>query len=130
MKIKFAQHDVEWIYKVLRKESVKWSGRKECLKNARKKVREGTTRDGKPKYKYHWKCAKCQKWYRNEMELEVDHIEEIGGVTSFNGDWNEMLDRLFPRPIKKRMQALCISCHMRKTNLYNSARSKWKRKRP
>lgn len=60
--------------------------------------------------------------------MEVDHIVEIGGVNSFNGDWNEMISRVMPRPVSKYLQALCCFCHARKTNNYMNAKSQWKRK--
>ena len=125
MNFKLRDADVEWIRNLLRQGSVKWPGRAEALRNARKKVLVGKYRNGKPKYKYHWQCAACLKWHRDEEEMEVDHIVEIG---SFNGDWNEYLFRHFP-PDRTRIQALCIPCHMKKTKAYNSARTRWQRKK-
>lgn len=116
--------DVKFIINSLRQASVKWSGRKEALDRARKKVRVGTTLDGKPKYKFHWKCAKCGQWYRNAGDVEVDHIVEVG---PFTGDWNEFLPRLFTT--QSNLQVLCVVCHMKKTNAYNAAHTKWTRKR-
>ncbi len=86
------------------------------------------SKEGKPVFKYHWNCADCKKWSRNEAEMEVDHIAEIGGVTSFNGDWNEMIDKIFARPVAARLRCLCIFCHQRKTANYMSAQKQWKRK--
>lgn len=56
--------------------------------------------------------------------MEVDHIIEIG---PFTGCWNEYFLRHFPDPITG-LQAMCIVCHLKKTNAYNSARSQWRRK--
>ncbi len=118
--------DVQFLMEALRKISIKWDGRAECLRNARKLVGEGKHKNGKSKKKYHWQCNKCRRWARNENEMEVDHIFEIG---AFKGDWNEFLCRHFPRPVDKFLQALCRSCHLKKTNAYNAANTKWKRKK-
>lgn len=116
---------IEYIRNVLRKESTKWPGRAECLRRSRKKVLVRRGKRGQPIYKYHWQCAKCERWTKNEKSMEVDHIVEIG---PFLGDWNEYLWRHFPPDID-RMQVLCIPCHMKKTLAYNSALTKWKRKK-
>lgn len=122
------QDDIEFLFNELRKSSIIWNGRKEVLRAARRKVFVRRAKNGKPVYKFQWQCAKCRNWFKQESEMEVDHIVEIGGVTSFNGDWNETIGRIFPRPVTDHLQALCIPCHLRKTNQYNSARTKWKRK--
>lgn len=126
---KFSKEDVEFIFNQMRQSSVKWKGRAECLRLARKKVLEGHTKKGKPIYKYHWQCAICSSWYRNEADMEVDHIVEIGGATSFNGDWNEMIRKIFPRPVKDHLQALCVFCHLRKTKNFMSAQGQWERRK-
>jgi hypothetical protein len=116
--------DVEFIRNLLRQGSVKWRGRAECLRRARKKVFVRKTKDGKDIYKFHWQCAICLVWYRDEKMMQVDHVEEIG---SFNGDWNEFLFRHFPP--QDGLQCLCEPCHLKKTLAYNSARTRWKRKK-
>ena len=60
--------------------------------------------------------------------MEVDHIVEIGGVEKFTGDWNEVIAKMFPRPVEAHLQCLCVACHARKTAKYNNARIKWQRK--
>jgi len=60
--------------------------------------------------------------------MEVDHIVEIGGYTSFNGSWDDMFARMFPRPVEKHLQCLCKACHARKTGAYNAASVNMKRK--
>jgi 5-methylcytosine-specific restriction endonuclease McrA len=125
---KYNRDDIKFIYNLLRKGTSVWSGRKEILDQSRKKVLEKRTKKGKPIYKYHWQCASCKNWFRDVNSLEVDHIVEVGGVTSFNGDWNEMINKIFPRPVEEHFQVLCIPCHMKKTNEFNSARTRWNRK--
>jgi 5-methylcytosine-specific restriction endonuclease McrA len=122
------KEDVEFLFNELRKSSVIWSGRKEALQLARKKVLVKRAKNGNPVYKYHWQCAVCKKWKRNEVEVEVDHIVEIGGVTGHCGNWNDTISRIFPRPVSEHLQVLCVACHARKTAAYSSARSRWQRK--
>jgi hypothetical protein len=121
--------DVEFLFNELRKSSIIWDGRKEILRLSRKRVFVRTGKNGSPIYKFNWQCAACKKWKRNEDDMEVDHITEIGGVTGFTGDWNETIAKIFPRPVEKYLQCLCKVCHLRKTLQYNSARTKWQRKR-
>jgi 5-methylcytosine-specific restriction endonuclease McrA len=118
-------HDEQWLRNEIRKASIKWPGRRECLENARKRVLVGHTKLGKPKYKYHWQCAICKRWTKDEKMMEVDHIVEIG---PFTGDWNEYLAKHFPRPVSEHLQALCQTCHLKKTRAFNAAHTKWKRK--
>jgi len=95
---------------------------------ARKKVFVRYSKSGKAVYKFQWQCAACLKWVKNDKELEVDHIIEIGGITGFTGDWNETIDKIFPRPVEAHLQCLCHVCHSKKTKKFNSARSLYRRK--
>ena len=119
-------NDIDFIKNILRQGTIKWSGRSECLRRARKKVLIGHSKKGKPKYKYHWQCAECNEWSRDEKSMEVDHVVEIG---TFTGDWNEFIKKVYPRPVKDHLQALCVACHMKKTKKFNSARTRWTRKK-
>lgn len=122
---KKSEQDIDFIKNALRQASIIWPGRAECLKRARKKVFVRISKKGKRIYKYHWKCADCEKWFRDQADVEVDHIVEIG---SFSGDWNDFIKKLFARPVWKHLQVLCIGCHMKKTRRYCNARQKWRRK--
>ena len=121
--------DVKFLINELRKSSVIWSGRKEVLQRARKRVMEGRAKNGKPKYKYFWQCAVCSQWFRDVAQVEVDHIVEIGGITEFDGCMNKLIARMFPRPVEDHLQVLCGSCHKRKSRLFMSANHKYTRRR-
>lgn len=123
MKTKLTPDDIKFVINELRHGSVKWSGRREALDRARKKVFQRRSKKGKRIFKFYWQCAKCEEWFRNENEVEVDHIKEVG---PFCGDWNRFLLRLFPEV--DGLQVLCLVCHLKKTNIYNSARTRWQRK--
>ena len=125
----FSTEDIKFLFNELRKASVIWSGRKEVLALARKKVLVRRTKDGKAVYKYFWRCAKCSHWFRNQSDMEVDHIKEVGGISEFTHNWEETIHRLFPRPVEEHLQVLCAVCHSRKTAAYLSAKARYKRKK-
>lgn len=127
-KSKFRKDDVEFVYNLLRHNSVIWSGRAEVLFRARRKFVERRTKAGKVVYKFYWKCAVCKEWFRNSDDMEVDHIVEIGGVGGYKGDMHEFVFSIIPRPVKDHLQCLCKWCHLKKTKKYNSAKTKWERK--
>lgn len=122
-KLNLPREDVAHILNILRQGTVKWSGRSECLRLARKRVKVGIYKNGNPIFKYHWQCATCKKWFANEKQLQVDHKIEIG---TFCGNLNRYAEKMYERP---NLQALCIGCHAKKTGKFNSAITKWKRKR-
>lgn len=122
---KLSDDEIKFVMNALRQASIKWEGRRECLNRARKRVRTGTSKEGNARFKYYWQCGKCLNWYRNEKDVEVDHILEIG---PYNGDWNEYVLKVFCG--QDNLQCLCIGCHMKKTMQYNSARTRWERKKP
>ena len=116
--------DIRFVINVLRQGSVKWSGRAEALRRARKKVLVRIGKRGQKIFKFHWQCASCREWSKNSKSVEVDHIEEIG---PFNGNWDDYVRRVFCD--QKNLQILCIRCHCLKTTRYSSARGRWQRKR-
>ena len=115
--------DIKFIINVLRQGTIKWQGRAECLRRARKRVLVRRAKAGQPVYKYHWQCAHCLQWKKNEKDMEVDHIIEIG---SFKGDWNIFVPKIYAS--QDNLQCLCITCHMKKTKKFNSAITRWQRK--
>lgn len=121
--------DIKFLFNELRKASVIWEGRKEVLRLARKKVFvRRSKKSGKAIYKYYWQCAICFQWYKNPADIEVDHIEEIGGITGFTGDWNETISKMFPRPVSEHLQVACIPCHQKKTKKFLCAAKKYVRR--
>ncbi len=123
------KEDIKFFFNELRKATIIWRGRTEALRMARKKVFVRYSKKGKKIFKLHWKCSKCEKWYRDSADVEVDHITEIGGITEFDGDWNKVFLKMFPRPIKDFLQVLCKICHQKKTKAYMSASLRYERKK-
>lgn len=121
----FDKDTVRYIINVLRKGTIAWEGRKNTFKLARKQVLVGTTKDGRPKFKYHWQCAECKTWLNNDKLLEVDHIQEIG---PFKDDWNEFIRRMYFCG-QENLQLLCLVCHARKTAIFTSSILKYQRRK-
>ena len=117
---------IKLIINALRQATITWEGRKQCLKDAQVIVDEGLFKNGKPKLKAHWKCAKCQKLFRDQKEMEVDHIDQIG---SFKGSWDAYIPRMFCDHDLSNLQALCVSCHLQKTLTVHNASKKFTRKK-
>lgn len=118
-----SQDDIDYIKNVLDRGTVTWAGRAECLRRSRKSVFERKSKKGNDIFKFYYQCNHCKKWFRDAKSLEVDHIEEVG---SFKGDWNDYILRRYSP--QENLQALCISCHLKKTTKYNSALTRYKRK--
>ena len=112
---------IKHVLNVLRRGTIVWKGRSECLNRNRKRIIKGEFKNGKPKKKWMYKCEKCLDWF-DLKEMEVDHIEEVG---SFTGDFNEYVERLYCS--QENLQALCVTCHAKKTTAFN-ARERFKRK--
>ncbi len=111
---------IELVLNEIRRATIKWKTRTEVLERNRKQVLEGHNiggkNKGKPKYKFFWHCAKCDDWFRNEKDMEVDHIIEIG---TFTGCLNDFANKVFCSI--DNLQVLCISCHAKKTATKNSS---------
>ena len=105
---------VDFLMNILREGTIKWPGRKACLDRHRRLVQEGVyktgDKKGQPKYKYYWTCVHCKKDFRNETDMEVDHIDEVGG---FKGDLHVWALRLYCE--QENLQALCVVCHKAKS---------------
>lgn len=100
-----------YILNVLRRGTITWSGRTECLNRNRRKKLVGRFKNGKNKYVYERQCDGCGQWTELKDDLlEVDHIVEVG---PFEGDWNATVKRMYCE--QSNLQALCKECHDRKT---------------
>jgi Zn finger protein HypA/HybF involved in hydrogenase expression len=113
--------DVKYILNVLRRGTTRWKGRTDCLNRERKRITTGEFKNGNPKKKWVYRCTKCREWFKLN-NMEVDHIEEVGG---FTGDFNEFIAKLYCP--QENLQALCVLCHSKKTSAYN-ARERFTRK--
>lgn len=111
---------IKHIMNVLRQGTIAWQGRKDALKNSRKKFKKGKYKNGNIRYIYYYQCAECNDWFR-DYEVEVDHIVEIDG---FKGSWDDFISRMYN---PKNLQVLCGPCHQVKTSSF-MALKQFKRK--
>lgn len=109
--MKFILNELRWV-------SIKWPGRRRALERVRRKV-------GKGRGKFYWQCEQCHEWSRDIGSMEVDHVIEVGELKP-ESDLMELIKRLFD---ESNLQVLCISCHRKKTAVFNSLRLGLKRKK-
>jgi 5-methylcytosine-specific restriction endonuclease McrA len=102
------------IISVLRRGTITWPARAECLNKNRVRIKVGVFKNGKNKMVWKYPCEECEEMF-NKEDLEVDHKIEVGPHT---GDWNRFIRRLYCS--LNNLQALCISCHERKTSKFNA----------
>lgn len=110
----------------LRMATLVMDARKETLRACAKRRREGKTKKGETKWKFYWHCKKCDRWYRDQKSMEVDHIVELGTPPNTFTGLVKYMRRMFDR---KNLQALCVTCHRAKTNSNASIRTDKKRSR-
>ena len=110
-----------YVINILRQGTIKWEGRTNAIKKSRKRFAVGRHKNGKVKWKWYYFCKRCNGKFRDETDMEVDHIDEVG---PYKGDLHEYAERMYCH--QDNLQALCIRCHARKTSA--AAPYRWKRK--
>lgn len=70
------------------------------------------------RHKFEFQCSDCKGWFKR-TEVEVDHIEPVGSLKSFD-DLPGFTERMFVD--KTKMRLLCKGCH--KVVTANSRRKK------
>lgn len=109
---------IEYICNVLRRGSVTWSGRTECLNRNRRLRIIGKKKNGEEKGLWERQCDGCGEWkLLKDNELEVDHIDEVG---PYKGDLHDFASRIYCS--QENLQALCFVCHSKKTSNWNATR--------
>lgn len=106
----------EYIINVLRRGTITWKGRTDCLNRNRRKKIIGKFKNGTDKFLWERDCDGCGEWHLlKDSDLEVDHIDEVG---PFKGDFDIFIKRMYCPD--DNLQALCFTCHSRKTSRFNS----------
>lgn len=101
---------IKHIMNILRKGTVTWHVRAECLNRGRYKAFV----DGKKLWARD--CDGCQVMHlQKNNDLEVDHIIEVG---PFTGDIGAYAAKMYCSI--DNLQALCFSCHKKKTSGFNA----------
>lgn len=90
-----------WVKGVLRRASLSWPARAECIRLAR--VDRGQ-----------YKCAMCGEIFK-QKEIQVDHINPVvDAVDGFTG-WDDYITSLFCDV--ENLAAVCRNCHDSKTQM-------------
>lgn len=97
-----------WLQKELRRSSIKWFERNKALRAARVEKIVGKFKNGSPKKKVLFTCAKCREAF-DRKDVHVDHIDPVGSFQN----WDDYIERLFCPA--SNLQILCAPCHKRKT---------------
>jgi len=94
-----------WIISLLRKGTMRWPPRNECLSKAKtkKKINKKTNRLAQ-----HYRCSGCRKEFPMK-EVVVDHIEPVVDVNKGFTTWDDYVQRMFCGT--KGLQVLCKTCH-------------------
>jgi 5-methylcytosine-specific restriction endonuclease McrA len=98
-----------FIRSALRRASMKWPVKTDCLIAAR---RPRTEASGEGKHTYEYQCAECEFYWQGK-DVAVDHITSAGSLKTF-ADLPGFVERLFCE--LKGLQVLCKACHTIKTN--------------
>lgn len=68
----------------------------------------------------HYRCAACSGLFKL-VDVQVDHIDEVGPVPDTWLGWGTWLQRLFCDA--SNLQVLCLPCHKKKTLLFRRQRA-------
>lgn len=98
-----------WIVALLRRGSLRYPPRNECLREAKteKKTNEKTGRLAQ-----HYKCAGCNKDFPAK-DVCIDHIQPVVEPLKGFTTWDNYIERMFCS--KENLQCLCKNCHDIKT---------------
>lgn len=113
---------------LLRRASYRWTYKYQAMAAAKIVVDDGFYKNGNPKTKTLFKCAKCTEYFGSK-QVQADHIVEIGAVKQPGTDlidWNHHIPALLCE--KSGYQCLCKPCHKEKTALYLGKKAKSKKK--
>lgn len=105
----------------LREASRYWHEKKTARDAAKVKVEVGKFKNGNPKFKTMYKCAKCLNNF-DRKDTQMDHIEPVIEAEVGFVDWNTYVERLFVKA--SGYQCLCRFCHQEKSKAENKKRRK------
>ena len=111
-------HKRRWLISQLRRITRKWPGRIEAEKKCKhsRRVSKRTGRLG-----WHFKCRKCRKLFPMS-ERRMDHIKPVVDPKKGDEGIAVWIERCFVE--EKGWQALCNSCHKKKTDREKAVRKR------
>lgn len=98
-----------WIISLLRRGTMRWPPKNECLKNAKTK-RKKNSKTGR--LAQHYKCNKCKKDFPL-TQVSVDHKSPVVDPKTGFINFDVYIERMFCS--LKGLQVLCKLCHDNKT---------------
>lgn len=96
----------QFVTSSLRRASLRWYARSECIKSAR--VERGL-----------YKCAMCEGLFK-QREIDIDHIKPVVSLQGFT-TWDDFINRLLCKP--EELQAICKVCHLSKSLIEDATRA-------
>lgn len=96
-----------FIRSALRSAFRRWAPKYEVVEDAKRD--KPKSKPGRHRFEY--KCSKCKRYYKR-TEVEVDHIEQVGSLKSFE-DLPGFAQRMFVG--KEKLRLLCKGCHKKVT---------------
>lgn len=107
-----------WIISLLRRGTIKWPPRNQCLANAKTKKKKNKKTN---RLAQHYRCNGCKKEFPLR-EVCVDHIQPVVSTKEGFTDFDRYIERMYCSI--EGLQVLCKTCHDEK-----SAEERKKRKK-
>ena len=107
-----------WIISLLRRGTMRWPPRNECLANAKTKRKRNKKTN---RLAQHYRCNGCKKDFPMK-EVCVDHIQPVVDVKLGFVSFDQWIERAFI-PVKD-WQVLCKKCHDKKSSEERTKRKK------
>ncbi len=105
-----------WVISLLRRGTMRWPPRNECLKEAKTERRINFVTG---RLAQHYRCAGCKEEFPLS-QVCIDHIEPVVPAEGFS-TWDNYITRMFCP--KSNLQVLCKLCHDVKTKLEKGKRN-------
>lgn len=94
-----------WIISLLRRGTMRWPPRNECLSNAKTKKKKNKKTN---RLAQHYRCNSCRKDYPLS-EVVVDHIDPVVDVKKGFVNFDVYIERMYCAV--EGLQVLCSNCH-------------------
>lgn len=107
-----------WIISLLRRGTIRWPPRNQCLANAKTKKKKNKKTN---RLAQHYRCNGCKKEFPLR-EVCVDHIQPVVSTKEGFTDFDRYIERMYCSI--EGLQVLCKTCHDEK-----SAEERKKRKK-
>ena len=107
-----------WIISLLRRGTMRWPPRNQCLANAKTKKKRNKKTN---RLAQHYRCNGCKKEFPLR-EVCVDHIQAVVSTKEGFTDFDKYIERMYCSI--EGLQVLCKTCHDKKTTEERKKRKK------